>query len=632
MSEPIGQLKDKHGDYRTFLKRILLSFFFVLVLFIVIFTRFYNLQVTNYADHTTQSDRNRIHRQAVPATRGLIFDRNGELLAENRPSYSLTIVRERVKDLDSMLSELRKLVSITDQQIEKFKQRPRIPFQSVPLRYNLSETDIAIIGVNRYRLPGVEVEARLVRHYPHAEIFAHTIGYVGRINERELKEIDRNAYQGLDTIGKRGIEKFYERELLGIVGYQDVETNARGRVIKVLKRHDPVPGKNLITHLDLGMQRVAYEAVKGERAAVVALDVKTGGVLAIVSTPSFDSNLFVTGISINDYKELRDSPDLPLFNRTMQGQYPPGSTIKPVLGLLGLETGVVNEHTTIYDPGWYQLENDDRRYRDWKRYGHGKSVDLRQAIAQSCDVFYYDMAFKLGIDRIHKFMVEFGLGDYTSIDQTSERPGLMPSRDWKKHNRGQPWFPGETLNTGIGQGYMLMTPIQLAVMTSILASRGERILPRVLKQIIEPLSEQNGQQQLAGVEFAEMVNTNNPIILQSTANWEYIFQAMEDVVHNRKGTAHGISKGATYRMAGKTGTAQVVGIAQDDKYDSSKLEKHKRDHALFVGFAPLEDPQVAVAVIVENGEHGSSSAAPVARKLFDTYLLGRQADMEPVIE
>ena len=614
MFQPISQLKDNILDARIYFQRTLISLFGVLVLVAVLVVSFYSLQVTHYEDYTTQSDRNRIHRQTVPATRGLIFDRNNVLLAENIPSYSLIIIRERVTDLDNTISELAKLVDISDRQIKKFKTRSRRrhPFESVPIRYHLSEEDIAIIGVNRYRLPGVEVEARLVRSYPYGEIFSHAIGYVGRINERELKLINPKHYSGIDSIGKTGIEKVYEKSLLGKVGYQNVETNARGRVIEVLERFSPTPGKNIKLYLDTNIQTVAYHALKDVNAAAVAIEVKTGGVLAAVSTPSFDSNLFVTGISSKNYALLRDSTDLPMFNRVLQGQYPPASTIKPVIGLLGLERGIITPLSTIYDPGFYQLENDDRKYRDWKRYGHGNKINLRAAIAQSCDTYFYNLAFKLGIDSMSEFMNDFGLGIATGVDQTSERRGLMPSRQWKREKQNLPWYPGETLNTSIGQGYMLMTPLQLASMVATMASKGKRIQPRLMMSMDE-----------AAPLPPTVLNTIDVV----DEHWNTIFSAMKDVVHHPRGTAARISKGASYTMAGKTGTAQVVGIKQDERYDAEKISKRNRDHALFIGFAPYDDPEIAVAIVVENGEHGSSSAAPVARKIFDAYFARRDLEV-----
>jgi penicillin-binding protein 2 len=417
--------------------------------------------------------------------------------------------------------------------------------------------------------------------------------------------IDRVNYSGTYQIGKIGIEKFYEDILHGKVGSQNVETNARGRVLRVLERTDPEPGSDITLHLDAHLQQVAHDALGDNRGAVVAIDPNNGGVLAMVSTPSFGANLFVTGISSKNYNGLRDSLDLPLFNRALQGQYPPGSTIKPIYGLAGLHYKVVTPDDAVRDPGWYRLANDERFYRDWKKGGHAPWVALEQAIIESCDVYYYDLAFKLGIDRISEFAKPFGLGEKTGVDNTNERSGLLPSREWKRKMKRQPWFPGETLSVGIGQGYMLTTPLQLAAATATLASKGRRFEPRFLKQVGDIP---------AGV-------SERPSIEVLDEYWDIIRMAMKKVVHSSRGTARKIGRKAKYKMAGKTGTAQVIGIAQGEEYDAEQIAKRKQDHALFIGFAPFDDPRIAVAVIVENGGSGSSAAAPIARKVFDAYLL-----------
>lgn len=605
------QFKDHLREARLFWGRALLAGVVVVVLLLVLVYRFYTLQVVHFEDYTTLSDRNRVHVLPIPPTRGLIYDRNGELLAENRPSYTLSVVQERVGDLAETLAILSGLVRITPGDIEKFydqlRQRRR-PFDAVPLRYGLAEEEIARLAVNEYRLDGVEVEAQLVRHYPFGDLFAHSVGYVGRINERELAGFDaeeHNRYSGTHSIGKIGLEKSYESQLLGEVGYQNVETNARGRVLRVLERSDPKPGEDLVLHLDVALQLEAMEALEGRRGAVVAIDVATGGVLAAVSAPSFDANLFVTGISFRDYRELNQSLDLPLFNRFLQGQYPPGSTLKPVIGLGGLHHGVITAEDTIYDPGYYRLRNDDRLYRDWKRSGHGAKVDLKQAIAESCDVYYYDLGFNMGIDLMHSFGTQFGLGEMTRVDLPSERRGLWPSREWKRGARGLPWFPGDSLNVAIGQGDALATPLQLAVVTATLASRGVRLQPQLAASI--------GNKTLAPV-MVHQVEVDED-------HMNTVLDAMAEVVHGERGTAQRIARGAGYRMAGKTGTAQVVAIAQNAEYDSEALSERNRDHALFVGFAPLEKPEIAVAVLLENAESGSAAAAPIARRVFDKWLM-----------
>ncbi|WP_439133513.1 penicillin-binding protein 2 [Pseudomaricurvus sp.] len=609
MPEP-QHLKDHYQEARLFKRRLILAGLIIVLLLGVLVARLYNLQVVNYELYVTQSDRNRVQVQPLPPTRGLIFDRNGTLLADNRPTYTLTLIKEQVKDLQATLELIGQLVDLRDGDIEEFEKRlkqRRRPYEAVPLSYRLTEKEIARLAVNEYRLPGVKVAAELVRDYPFKEMLAHSVGYVGRINDRELSSFDEEQYRrysGTHTVGKIGLERQYEAELLGEVGYQYVETNARGRVLRVLESIAPEPGKNLKLYLDADLQREAIEAMGDYRGAVVALDVHTGGVLSMVSTPSYNPNLFVTGISYKDYNALNNSLDLPLFNRTIQAQYPPGSTVKPMLGLAGLHNRVVTPGYSVRDPGFYRLEGDKRLYRDWKRQGHGRRVDLLQAITESCDTYFYDLAFNMGIDKIHEFGIQFALGSRTGIDIPSERKGIWPSREWKRAVRGLPWFPGDSLNVGIGQGDVLTTPLQLAVMTATLANRGHYIQPHLVQTV--------------GGEPIEM--KEHAITDISEKNWDFIFSTMENVVHDRHGTAHNsIGRDLSYRMAGKTGTAQVVGIAQGEKYDSEALAERQRDHALFVAFAPADDPKIAVAVIVENGEK-SSKAAGVTRRVIDRYL------------
>lgn len=622
----LEHFKDHHRESSIFTQRVFVTLLLVLVMLGVLLTRYYNLQVVNYQNYATQSDNNRILVQTTSPTRGLIFDTNGELLAENRPSYALSLTIERIDDVDEMIELLKQLVEIDDDDVRTFRKSlkgGRRPYQAVPLKYRLSEEEIARIAVNEYRLPGVEVEAHLVRSYPKPHLSAHTVGYVGKINDREWKrfsEEEQERYKGVQSIGKIGLEKFYEADLFGKTGYRHVEINARMRVLRTLEQQPSIPGKNLGLYIDSRLQEIAYDAMDGRRGAVVAIDVKSGGILAMISTPTYDPNLFVTGISHKDYRALTDNLDLPLFDRALQGRYPPASTVKPVLGLAALDTRTVTSKYTMFDPGYYKLENDDRLYRDWKRKGHG-FVNLHKAIVQSSDTFFYETAFRMGIDNIHKYGVRFGLGSRTQIDIPNERSGLWPSREWKLATRRLPWFPGDTLNVGIGQGDALATPLQLAVMTSTVAGRGVRLKPRLVKEI-------NGEP-----TPMEVVSTMDNV---SERHWNAIHKAMYDVVHAANGTARRIGRNIDYKIGGKTGTAQVVGIKQGEKYDSEALRERHRDHALFVGFAPYEDPQIAIAVIVENGEAGSSAAAPVARRLFDAHILGdyslkKKAESVPVV-
>lgn len=604
--------KNHHAESRTFGFRVMVTATLVVGLVLVLVARYYSLQVLNHEDYATQSDKNRILVQTVRPQRGLIFDSNGKLLADNRPSYTLSLVPENVDDLDATLALLAQLVDVSDKHLQDFQKAltsRRRPYQPIPLRYRLTEVEIAKIAVNEYRLDGVEVQAQLVRDYPSGQLFAHSVGYVGKISDRDWKgfnEQQLQRYQGGHTIGKIGLEKYYEEALFGEVGYRHVEINARMRVLRTLEQQDPVKGKDLQLHVDSRLQETAFAAMAGRRGAVVAMDVKTGGVLAILSTPSYDPNLFVTGISYKNYNALRDDLDIPLFDRVIQGRYPPASTIKPMIGLAALTNRVISQSYTIFDPGYYQLENDDRLYRDWKREGHG-IVNLHKAIVQSSDTFFYDLAFRMGIDRIHQFGSEFGFGERTGIDLPSERRGLWPSREWKKQVRRLPWFPGDTLNVGIGQGDSLATPLQMASMVTTIANRGQHLRPQLVKMIgDEPVE-------------AEVLN----YVEVDDQYWDFVFRAMRAVIHAPNGTARRIGYNSPYEMAGKTGTAQVVGIEQGEEYDSEALEERHRDHGLFVGFAPYNDPKIAVAVIVENGESGSGAAAPVAKQLFDAHLLGR---------
>ncbi len=613
MAKPI-HLKDHSNDAHIVHRRLVLAAVFIALLLAALVARMYHLQVNQHEYHSTLSENNRVHVQPIPPGRGRIYDRNGVVLAENRPSFSLNITRERIPSLDDTFELLKSLMELSDEDIERSRRRlaqARRPFESVPVMFELTDEQIARIAVNQFRLPGVEVQASFVRHYPLAEHFAHAVGYVGRINEQELRRIDPVAYAGTHYIGKTGVERFYENLLHGTVGYEEVETNARGRVLRVLKRTEPHSGKDLTLHLDARLQAVAEHALGNRRGAVIAIEPETGGVLAFVSQPGFDPNLFVTGISFSAYGALRDSPDQPLFNRVLRGQYPPGSTIKQMVALAGLDAGVVTRTSRVFDPGFYQLPNHSHKYRNWNRSGDGW-VDMRRAVARSNDTYFYDLAHKLGIDRMHDYMTRFGIGTRVSIDMFEEAEGLMPSRDWKRNARRQPWYPGETLITGIGQGYMLSTPLQLAHSAALIANRGVWRKPRMLMHAEGEPPDESG--------------TPEDVVLRNPADWDFIIASMEDVMHAEHGTARAAGARAPYRMAGKTGTAQVVAIAQGEKYDSKALQERHRDHALFVGFAPIDNPRIAVAVMVENGESGGRVAAPVARELFDAWLV----DKEPV--
>ena len=607
------QLKDDFLENRLIRRRLVLSAIFTVILLSLVLGRLYVLQIVEHEHFATLSDSNRVRIKALPPTRGLIFDRHGVVMANNLPAYRLEIVREQVEDLDTTLLQLKQYIDYTEQDLKRFQQssKRRRPFESIPLRLNLKDEEVARLAVNLHMFEGVEINARLTRNYPQGAHAVHALGYVSRIDERDLSNVSEVEYAGTTHIGKLGLEKFYEHELHGSVGVQQVEVNAGGRTLRVLNESPPVQGNNLHLTIDSRLQKVAEEAFADYSGAAVAIDPNNGEILALVSMPIFNPNLFVNGISFANYNALRDSSKRPLFNRALSGQYPPGSTSKPFYGLAGLERAITTAEQDVYCIGYYKLPNEPRRYRDWKKQGHGH-MDLNGAITQSCDVYFYDLAYRMGIDRMSEFMAEFGFGVKTGVDSTGERNGLLPSREWKRRAEGMPWFPGETLITGIGQGALLVTPLQLANSTAAFSIKGKRFQPHLVKAV-EKVPENNW------VDIASRVAGSYE--LKSEKNWEHIHDALVNVVHGLRGTAHGISRGMEYRAAGKTGTAQVFEIAQDEEYDEETVIEKLRDHALFISYAPADSPQIAVAVIVENGGHGSSVAAPIARRIMDAYLL-----------
>ncbi len=607
-------IKDYLHESQLFLGRALVSAIIVIALLLLLVLRLAYLQITSHDHFTTLSRDNRLKLVPLPPTRGLIYDRDGVLLAQNVPAYSLEITPERVRDMKATLDGLDKLIPISDDDRERFaelrKQRRR--FDSIPIRVKLEEEEVARFAVNRHRFPGVDIQAKLLREYPLGPETAHVLGYVGRINEQELAQIDTSNYSGTSYIGKNGVEKYYEDLLHGKVGFQQVEVNASGRVLRVLEDRPPIPGSDLRLFLDNGLQKEAMQSLGDYNGALAAIDVRTGGVLALVSKPGFDPNLFVEGISTRTFTELRDSKNKPLFNRALRGQYPPGSTIKPFVGLAGLEGQTIALDEEKYCPGFYRLPGQAHRYRDWKKTGHGPMA-VHEAIVQSCDVFFYDLAHALGVEQLHEFLARFGFGSRTGVDLSGELGGLLPSREWKSRSRREPWYPGETLIMGIGQGYFLVTPLQLASAVATLASGGKRLRPRVVASIQAPGPDSKLKSTTARSKQLEVASPDD---------WARITDAMTDVVEGRRGTARRI-RTDSYRIAGKTGTAQVFTVKQDEEYDEEKIARELRDHALFVAFAPVEDPQIAVAVIVENGGHGGSVAAPIARRVMDKYLLGK---------
>jgi penicillin-binding protein 2 len=611
---PRTVIRDPQDERRLVARRCIVAALVMLLLVGVVLGRMAYLQVFSFEHFSTLSQQNRIRVVAVAPTRGLIYDRNGVVLAENRPSFRLVVTPEQVKNLEQTLGRLQEIIELSDSELAEFKELAarRRRFEQIPLKFRLSEQERARFAVDRHRFPGVEVEAQLARHYPLGELAVHALGYVGRINPQELKALEASGeaadYSGTSHIGKNGIERYYEDVLHGSAGTERVETNAAGRAIRALERVDPTPGRDLVLTLDIRLQQAAEQALSGYSGSVVAIDPRSGEVLALASTPGYDPNPFVNGISSEDYRALQQDREQPLFNRALRGQYPPGSTVKPFVGLAALEHGAITSEEKIFCPGFYQLPGVDHRYRCWKKTGHGWQ-SLIDAIAQSNDVYFYDVAYRLGIDAMSEFMQRFGFGAATGIDIHGELAGIMPSRQWKRAVKGQPWYHGETLITGIGQGYTLTTPLQLAQATAVLANRGWSVRPHLLRSVGEP-----GAEQAALAEKAAA-----PVKLKQKAHWDEVIEGMRQVVHGARGTARKVGEGMRYSMAGKTGTAQVFGIAQDAKYNADELAKKLHDHALFIAFAPIEAPELALAVVVENGGSGSGVAAPIARKVLDAY-------------
>ena len=609
-------LKNPNQEARLVHKRIYIAGALVLLLTIILLLRVFYLQVMQHDHFTTLSQHNRVKIEPIAPTRGLIFSSDGVLLADNRPSFSLEVIPELVEDIDKTIQELKQFVNIQENDIRRFKEQRKRKrrFENIPLRLNLTDEEVARVSVNRHLFPGIDVVAGLNRYYPVGMNLAHTIGYVGMINEQELDSLDASNYSATTHVGKLGVEKAYEDLLHGQVGYQQVEVNAQGRVIRVLDRTPPKPGRNIYLTLDVSLQNLAVQALDGKRGAIVAITPDSGGVLAMVSSPSYDPNPFVNGIDSRSYKQLLGSKSSPLLNRALQGKYPPGSTIKPFIGLAALEYGLREANQESWCQGWYMLKGNDHRYRDWKREGHGKST-LISAIAESCDVYFYELAHDLGIDRIHAGLVQFGFGEKTGIDIGGESIGLVPSQEWKKRVYGQVWFPGETLILGIGQGSALTTPMQLATATAAIANHGHIMKPRLLSEARDSL---NNEVVAKGEDIV-----SKSVNLTRIEHWDQIIHSMKEVVHGVGGTARRAGLNARYEFAGKTGTAQVVAIAQDEEYKEEELPEEHRDHALFIAFAPVDSPQIAIAIIVENGGSGSTSAAPIARTLFDHYLKNR---------
>jgi penicillin-binding protein 2 len=609
-----NSIKDHWAEQRLFLRRVIVSTIISLGLIGVVIGRLTQLQVVDYEYFSAQSEGNQIRVQPVPPTRGLIFDRYGAVLAENLPRYQLELTAEQVPDIDDTLNRLVDIGLIETDAVDDLaaKIRSHRRFDAVAIRRRLTDEDIATFAVRRPSFPGVEMYARPTRNYPFGSSVAHALGYVSGISVADLQNLDKAKYAGTTLIGKVSVEQTYEPELHGQPGHANVLVNARGRIMQTLGGEPSVPGQDLILTLDIQSQVVAYEALQGRRGAVVAIDPGTGEILVFASAPAFDPNAISVGMSRKEYSVLQDDPDLPLFNRALRGSYPPGSIIKPILALAALDYDIIDPDRRILCPGFFTLPNNPHRYRDWKSHG---LVNMHDSIEQSCDVYFYAMSTELGIDRMEEYLRRFGLGARTGIDIAGEKPGLVPSREWKRatfpFGDDQRWYPGETVITVIGQGYLLATPLQLAHAAATIASRGKRFQPTLLRGFIDPVS---GIARYFDPKPMEDVNATDQ------EQWDRIIGAMNSVLQGSEGTARAVGMNAPFKMAGKSGTAQVFSIAQDAEYDAEEIAERKRDHALFIAFAPIENPRIAVAVIVENGESGSGTAAPIARRVIETYL------------
>ena len=615
-------IKDPGREQELFVGRAITLFALVVILFAILVARMLTLQIVEHETYQLRADNNRTQIQTLAPSRGMIYDRNGRLLADNQTSFSLAIVAERVEDIESLLSAIVEILSLNTQQLERIREelakRSR-PDSAVVILEALSEKQVALLAVNRHRLRGIEVVSRLIRSYPMGAIAAHAVGSVRRLTKEDLATIEPVQYSGSQFIGKRGVEAFYEKSLHGKVGYQKVETDAYGRVRRVLDVQGAQSGQNLTLHLDSKLQAASVDALDGRRGAIVALDPTTGGVLAMVSQPSYDPNLFVSGMSSSQFSELSSSIYLPLFNRAVNGQYAPGSTFKPVVGLAGISSATTDWDETIEDKGWFKLPGQDRVYRDWSwtkdNSGGQGEVNLHRAIYRSSNVYFYDLASRMEVDSLLGFAGQFGFGRNLALDIPQASSGLLPTPEWKRDVKNQPWYPGDSVNLGIGQGDLLATPLQMATVAATIANRGRVVRPKMLLSSDDTIGEMNS------------VEEPPQIVGLSEEDWESMVDSMEDVVHRGgkgfrgNGTAWAyIGQKIGYRMAGKSGTAQVVEINQGEVYDEEALTEFRRKHAWFIAFAPVDNPTIAVAVLVENGGGGSSVAAPVARTVIDAHL------------
>ncbi|MGC9401597.1 penicillin-binding protein 2 [Vibrio genomosp. F10 str. 9ZC157] len=623
-----SQIRDHHQETRLFRSRALISFFGIIFLMGILLANLYNIQVNQYQDYKTRSNDNRIKVVPIAPNRGLIYDRNGKLLAENRPVFNLEITLEKVDNIDDTIARLQQVLpEITPDRIETFtrERRQTRRFNSVPLLTQLTQEQVAKFSVQQHNFPGVSITANLKRYYPYGSVLTHVIGYVSRINDRDLQRLAREEraanYQATRDIGKLGIERFYEEKLHGIAGYQEVEVNSRGRIIRTLKYVPPIPGKDIVLNLDIDLQLYVHKLLDGRRGSAIVLDPIDNGVLAMVSSPSYDPNAFVHGISSKAYNALLTDINRPLVNRATLGIYPPASTVKPFIAVAALQEGVVTTKTVRNDPGYWKIPNSKTRpFRDWLRWGHGK-VDIVKSIEESVDTFYYQIAYDMGIDRLSSWMSMFGFGEYTGIDIYEESKANMPTRDWKVARHRTPWYQGDTIPVGIGQGYWTATPMQIAKATSVLINHGEVTAPHLLRSTIK-----NGEK--FDLQQLEDFETYPPITGVPERYWNVATEGMRLVNHGVKGTARRAFRDLKYVSAGKSGTAQVFGLAEDQEYNADELEEHLRDHALFTGYAPFDKPEFVVTVVLENAGGGSTHGGPVVRRIFDHAILERQEGTE----
>ena len=612
--EKIGNIKREKVVFKS---RVIFSAIIMLLITLILIVRLFNLQVTKHDYYLEEALGNQMQNLPITPIRGDILDRNGKILATNEFSYILTITPEKVTNLNETLIGLEISNLITYDDIKKFnKKLSRFKkFHNIPLKFNLSESSVASFLVEN-QLPGVEVEPYFHRVYPYGESSAHLIGYVSSMSKADKGIYDKKNYNGTNFVGKTGIEKQYEKLLHGQSGIKQIERNVAGRIVDTKIITPSIAGQDIYLNIDIDLQLKAESLLGDSRGVIALINVKDGSILSLVSTPSYNPNWFVNGISVERYNELSSNEDLPLFDRSIKGLYPPGSTIKPMVALAGLELNNITIKDSTFCPGYYKLNNYSRKFNDWKRTGHGK-VDVIEAIAQSCDVFFYDLAFNMGIDQIHDSLSYFQFGKKTGIDLPGELGGILPSREWKKINKDEPWYRGETLITGIGQGFMTTSPLQLALATAAIANKGQLLMPQVMMH----------SQSKNGDLFEEQNLKSNQIPIKDINNWELIIEAMKQTVYGKFGTAKRLNNKLKYSLAGKTGTAQVFGLDPEEEYIAENIEEKLRDHALFTGFAPIEDPQVAIAIIVENAGSGSSKAAPLARELLDEYFIKNPVEL-----